>query len=78
MRQLGTEGLTISVKEVDTIGVEDWEAFSNYVVQTNSPHLLQRRPAVNACIEAVSMNGGELLPGSYSFTKVSLQHRKRN
>lgn len=54
--------------------VDDWEAFYAFIVETNQPFLLERRPSVTAYRDL--LQAGEEIPGVEPFTKVSLSLRK--
>jgi molecular chaperone GrpE (heat shock protein) len=54
--------------------VDDWEAFYGFIVESNQPFLLERRPSVTAYRDL--LQAGEEVPGVSPFTKVSLSLRK--
>ncbi len=62
-----TDQATLSVSETTRPGVEDWIAFTSYVFENKALELLERRPAVKACLELNQL--GTEIPGIYFFTK---------
>ena len=62
-----TDKATLSVSETTRPGVEDWIAFTSYVFENKALELLERRPAVKACLELNQL--GTEIPGIYFFTK---------
>jgi hypothetical protein len=54
--------------------VQDWEAFYNYIKETDSLFLLERRPALTAYRDLAA--AGEKIPGVESFTKTTISLRK--
>ncbi len=62
-----TDQATLSVSETTRPGVEDWVAFTSYVFENKALELLERRPAVKACLELNQL--GTEIPGIYFFTK---------
>ena len=54
--------------------VDDWEAFYEFIVASNQPFLLERRPSVTAYRDL--LQAGEEVPGVSPFTKTSLSLRK--
>lgn len=54
--------------------VDDWEAFYEFIVETNQPFLLERRPSVTAYRDL--LQAGEEVPGVTPFQKISLALRK--
>lgn len=66
---------TVSINETILPQVEDWDAFYAYMVETDSLHLLQRRPAAAAFRE---MNdSGQTIPGVSPYTQRSIGLRKK-
>lgn len=68
----GTASATVSRSIVPN--VDDWDAFYNYIVESNQPYLLERRPSVTAFRDLTQ--AGESIPGVSSYTKISLSLRK--
>lgn len=65
-------GVTVKSSTVGT--VEDWDAFYQYVLDTQQPFLLERRISVTAYRDLLA--AGEDVPGVKPFTKVELALRK--
>ena len=59
---LKTSVAQISITESQIAKLADWEAFTQYVLDNNAFHLLQKRPAANAIKELHTISG-ELPPG---------------
>ena len=79
MKELGVESTKSKIASA-TISksivphVDDWDAFYEYIVYTNSPFLLERRPSVTAYRDL--LQAGEVIPGVSPFTEVSISLRK--
>ena len=56
--------------------IEDYEAFEQYIIETNSLFLLQRRLSTTAYADLKA--AGESVPGIKDFEKVTLSMRKRS
>jgi len=59
---LRTSVARVSITESQIAKLADWEAFTQYVLDNNAFHLLQKRPAANAIKELHTISG-ELPPG---------------
>lgn len=59
---LRTSVARVSITESQIAKLTDWEAFTQYVLDNNAFHLLQKRPAANAIKELHTISG-ELPPG---------------
>ena len=64
---------TISESIVPT--VKDWDKFYQYINETNSLFLLEKRPSVTAYRDL--LQAGEEIPGVEPFTKTKLSLKKR-
>lgn len=53
--------------------VDDWGAFYEYIISSNQPYLLERRPSVTAFRDL--KQAGEDVPGVSGFNKISLSLR---
>lgn len=83
LRELGAMGIetakstkasaTVSKKIVPN--VQDWDAFYKYILSTEQPFLLERRPSVTAFRDL--HNAGEEIPGVTAFEQTSLSLRTR-
>lgn len=62
-----------TVIEKEVVSVTDWDAFYTFVRENNAFHLLQKRPASNACKEQKTISG-EAVPGTLftTLTDISL------
>jgi hypothetical protein len=65
---------TVSISEVVTGNVTDWDAFGAFVIKTKQLHLLQRRVSDPAIREVFEKKGS--VPGVQPFTKKRLNVRK--
>jgi hypothetical protein len=54
--------------------VDDWDSFTQYIIENEALHLLERRPSTAAWREL--HEGGELVPGTAPFTKRTINVRK--
>jgi len=64
---------TVFVQHQFVPSVDNWDDFYDYIYSTRSFHLLERRPATKAWREL--LEGGELVPGTESFEKITLGKR---
>jgi len=70
-----TKRVHASISEQVVPTVEDWDALYEYIKETDQLHLLQRRVATPAWREL--LESGEQVPGTASYTKRSVNLRKR-
>ena len=75
--QVRNDILTATLTETIVPQVENWDEFYEYIAETESFHLLERRPSSVAYREALELREGKLLPGVQSFTKRDVGFRKR-
>lgn len=82
MDEQGTEairnsevGLQVSIGETETDTIEDYEAFTRYILRHKLVHLLQRRISATALREYVDQTG-KSPPGLGKFTKRRLHVTK--
>ena len=66
---------SVAVSEKTVPTVKDWDAFYTYILRKKAFHLLERRPAVAAWREEVESRKGDLVPGTESFVKRTLNLR---
>jgi hypothetical protein len=75
MEKASTADGTASISETVLPQVVDWDAFYAYMIEQDSLHLLQRRPAAAAFRE---MNdSGQTIPGVEAYTKREIGLRKK-
>jgi len=75
MEKASTADGTASISEVVLPQVVDWDAFYAYMVEEESLHLLQRRPAAAAFREL--NDSGFTIPGVEPYTQRSIGLRKK-
>ncbi len=75
MEKASTADGTASINEVILPQVVDWDAFYGYMVEEESLHLLQRRPAAAAFREL--NDSGVTIPGVEPYTQRSIGLRKK-
>lgn len=76
MKRATVDGVaTATLTEVVLPQVRDWDAVYEYILRTDSMHLLQKRPAAAAFRELI--DAGESVPGIDPYTKRSISLRKR-
>lgn len=84
MQLMDKDGLTetanghvkVSIDERTYPQVENWDLFLNFIYENKYLHLLQRRPAVEAYRELLSI--GRAVPGVVPFPKRTLAYKEQN
>jgi len=74
MTSISTDAGTVSIRETLVANVDDWDAFYEWIYQTKSGHLLERRVANIAFREMNEL--GEHIPGLEPFMKKSVSLTK--
>jgi len=74
--QIRTDTLTVGIRETVVPQVVDWDAFYTFLVSTNAPYMLERRPSATAFRDYLTMMDGECPPGVEPYTKRSIATRK--
>ena len=72
---LSSSVATVTLSKSTYGQIEDFEAFEDYVIKTNSLFLLQRRLSTTAYADL--KQAGEEVPGIKDFTKLTLSLRKK-
>lgn len=75
MEKASTASGTASINEIVLPQVTDWDAFYAYMVEEESLHLLQRRPAAAAFREL--NDSGFTIPGVEPYTQRTIGLRKK-
>ena len=70
-----TDVATVSVSTTSHPNVDDWDAFTDFVVANHAVYLLQRRVSAKAVEELIA--NGDTVPGISFFTKKTLNLRSR-
>lgn len=74
MKKASTDDGTASITTTVLPQVVDWDAFYKYMLENDSLHLLQRRPAAAAFRELNA--SGEVIPGVEPYEQKSISLRK--
>ena len=75
MEKASTGAGTASINETVLPNVVDWDEFYKYMLEEDSLHLLQRRPAAAAFRELI--DSGFTIPGVEPYTQRSIGLRKK-
>jgi hypothetical protein len=72
---LHANGISATISETSFGGIDDFQAFEDYIIENNALYLLQRRISQAAYNDL--KQAGETVPGLKDFTKTTLSLRKR-
>jgi hypothetical protein len=67
---------TVSISETIRPKIEDWDAFTTFVLRKKACHLFERRIAATAYREMKETLKGKPLPGTSEYTQLRLNVRK--
>lgn len=76
VRRASGDTVTATITTEEVPNVIDWDEFLRHIVETNSPHLLQRRVATRAWREL--LHSDQPTPGIEPFNQRKISLRKRS